>query len=179
VGFLYAGRLSREKGVATLVDAVGRTRGARIALAGAGPEEEALRRAAAEKAPGRVEFLGVLPREALFARVRASRAVVLPSEWYENAPMSALEALASGVPVVASAIGGLPEIVRDGESGLLFAPRSADELARCLERLGDDARLARRLGEGGRRLVEREHRLSDQVARMLDILGEVASSASR
>ncbi|MFN8179472.1 MAG: glycosyltransferase [bacterium] len=178
-GFLYAGRLSREKGVATLVEAVGRTRGARLALAGAGPEEEVLRRVAAAKAPGRVEFLGVLPREELLARVRASRAVALPSEWYENAPMSALEALASGVPVVASAIGGLPEIVRDGESGLLFAPHAADQLASCLERLESDAALARRLGEGGRRLVEREHRLSDQVARMLDILGEVASSASR
>src|SRR5262249_46233843 len=112
-GFLYAGRLSREKGVETLVEAVPRGPGARLSLAGAGPEEEKLRRIAGEAAPGRVEFLGVLTREALLGRVRTSRAVVMPSVWYENAPMSALEALASGVPVVASAIGGLPEIVRD------------------------------------------------------------------
>jgi glycosyltransferase involved in cell wall biosynthesis len=178
-GFLYAGRLSREKGIATLVDAVGRAGGVRLEIAGDGPERASLARHAERVAAGRVTFLGALPRERLLERVRAARAVVLPSEWYENAPMAALEALASAVPVVASAIGGLPEIVRDGETGLLFPPGSAAELAARLERLERDAALARRLGEGGRRLVEREHRLEDQVARMLDILSEVASSASR
>jgi glycosyltransferase involved in cell wall biosynthesis len=178
-GFLYAGRLSHEKGVGVLVKAVARARGVRLAIAGTGPEEDALRGAAAASAPDRIEFLGVLPREELLRRVRASRAVVLPSLWYENAPMSALEALASGVPVVASAIGGLPEIVREGESGLTAPPGDVSALADRLELLAADASLARTLGAGGRKLVERDHRLSDQVARMLAILEEVASSASR
>ena len=178
-GFVYAGRLSREKGVATLLEAVGRTPRARLTVAGEGPERPALERLAQHVAPGRVEFLGALPRERLLERVRAARAVVLPSLWYENAPMSALEALASGVPVVASAMGGLPEIVRDGETGLLFAAGSVDGLASRLTLLAEDAALARRLGEAGRRLVEREYRVSDQVSRMLQILSEVASFASR
>ena len=133
-----------------------------------------------EAAPGRVEFLGALPREQLLERVRAARAVVLPSLWVrERADDRRSKALASGVPVVASAIGGLPEIVRDGETGLLFPAGSADELGARLRLLAADAALARALGEGGRRLVEREHRLSDQVSRMLQILAEVASFASR
>lgn len=178
-GYLFAGRLSREKGVPTLLDAIGSTPGARLSVAGEGPERTSLERQAEAVAPGRVEFLGALPRAQLLARMRAARAVVLPSVWYENAPMSALEALASGVPVVASAIGGLPEIVRDGETGLLFPAGSADGLAAHLRLLESDPALARRLGAGGRRLVEKDHRLADQVARMLQILSEVASSASR
>jgi glycosyltransferase involved in cell wall biosynthesis len=93
--------------------------------------------------------------------------------------MSALGGARLECPVVASAIGGLPEIVRDGETGLLFPAGSADELGARLRLLAADAALARALGEGGRRLVEREHRLSDQVSRMLQILAEVASFASR
>jgi glycosyltransferase involved in cell wall biosynthesis len=177
--FLYVGRLSREKGVATLLAAVGRTEGIRLAIAGAGPEEAVLRARADELAPRRVTFLGALPRDELLAHVRGARAVVLPSECYENAPMAALEALASGVPVIGAAVGGVPEIVRDGETGLSFPAGSASDLASRLAMLRDDADLARRLGQGGRRVVEREYRLSDQVERMLALLEEVSPRASR
>jgi glycosyltransferase involved in cell wall biosynthesis len=126
-----------------------------------------------------VTFLGLLSRPAVLARMRGARAVVLPSECYENAPMTALEALGSGVPVIGADIGGVPEIVRDGETGLLFAPGSADELSDRLARLRDDAALAHRLGRAGRGVVEREYRLTDQTDRMLELLAEVSSSASR
>jgi glycosyltransferase involved in cell wall biosynthesis len=177
--FLYAGRLSREKGLSTLLRALESTPGAKLVIAGTGPEEGRVRQEALERGAGRVELTGHLDRTQLLARIRSARAVVLPSEWYENAPIAALEALACGVPVVASRIGGNPEIVRDGECGLLFEPGNADELAACLRRLDDDADLAHRLGRGGREIVEREYALATQVERMLGILEEVASSESR
>ncbi len=177
--FVVAGRLSREKGIESLLAAVGRTERVSLAIAGEGPEEDALRERAQALAPGRVTFLGSLPRDELLARVRNARALVLPSECYENAPMAVLEALASGVAVIGAAVGGVPELVRDRETGLLFEAGSAEELGDRLARLRDDADLARRLGEAGRRLVEREYRLSDQVQRMLALFEEVTSSASR
>jgi glycosyltransferase involved in cell wall biosynthesis len=173
-GFLFAGRLSREKGLATLIEAVGRAGDLRLAVAGTGPEEETLRRLARDRAGERIEFLGHLERGALLARIRAARAVVMPSEWYENAPLSALEALASGVPVVATGLGGLPEIVRDGESGLVVPPRDAEALASALVGLEADEALARRLGERGRAIVETEYTLTGQVSAMLGLLGDVA-----
>lgn len=178
-GFVYVGRLSREKGLGTLLDAVERSPGLRLTVLGSGPQEEALRTQAALKAPGQVEFLGYRPRSELLERVRSARAVILPSEWYENAPLSALEALASSVPVVAARIGGLPELVRDGQTGLLFEPGSVAGLRECLERLIRDPALAVELGRGGRRMIETEYTLAGQVESMLELLGEVAPSTSR
>lgn len=178
-GFVVAGRLSREKGLATLVEAVARAGNVRLTVCGTGPLEEELRRQAERDAPGRIAFAGHLARADLLARVRGARALVLPSEWYENAPMAALESLASGVPVIASAIGGNPEIVRDGETGALFAPGDAAALAAHLEAFHADASRAGGLGRRGREMIEREFSLADQVRRMLELLEEVASSASR
>jgi len=178
-GFLYAGRLSREKGVGTLLAAVERSPGLRLTVLGRGPEEAALRERASRQAAGRVEFAGHLPRGELLARIRAARAVVLPSEWYENAPLSALEALASGVPVVAARIGGLPEIVRDGRTGLLFEPGHVADLREQLERLAGDPALASGLGRAGRRMIETEYTLDGQAESMLELLSEVSSSTSR
>jgi glycosyltransferase involved in cell wall biosynthesis len=179
-GFVYAGRLSREKGLGTLVRAVARTEGVRLTVCGTGPAEADVHEAVARSgAADRIELCGHLERDALQARLRGARAAVLPSEWYENAPMSALEALASGVPVVASRIGGNPELVRDGRTGLLFDPGDEAGLARCLVRLRESPELAAELGRRGRAMVEAEYSLADQVSAMLEILQEVRPSASR
>lgn len=177
-GFLYAGRLALEKGVATLVEAVRRDPALTVTIAGDGPEAEALRHAAAG-APERIRFAGALPRAEVLERVRAARAVVMPSLWHENAPLAALEAAASAVPVVASRRGGLPEIVRDDENGILVPPGDPEALAKALRSLQDSPDLAARLGRRGREIAAGEYRLSDQVARMLELLAEVASSGSR
>jgi glycosyltransferase involved in cell wall biosynthesis len=178
-GFLYVGRLSREKGLGTLVAAVASRPDLRLTIAGDGPEEHRVRRDAERLAPGRVDFPGYLERRDLFDRIRGARAVVLPSEWYENAPIAALEACASGVPVVGARIGGIPEIVRDGETGLLFDSGDAEGLAEGLSRLQRDPELAHRMGRRGREVLEGEYSLAGQIRSMLSILEEVASSASR
>ena len=130
--FFYFGRLALEKGVATLIRAAARAK-VRLRIAGTGPEEAMLKALAAEVG-GDVEFLGFVSGDPLWALVRGARAIVLPSEWYENAPMSVLEAYASGKPVIGARIGGIPEMVHEGETGALFESGNVDELATVLAR---------------------------------------------
>jgi glycosyltransferase involved in cell wall biosynthesis len=128
--FLYIGRLAPEKGVATLVKAAAAA-GVALKVAGTGPLDAELRALAAGTD---VELLGYQSGEALWNLVRRSRAVVLPSEWYENAPMSVLEAFALGKPVIGAEIGGIPELVTPG-TGLLFPSGDAAALQDRLEQL--------------------------------------------
>lgn len=122
-GLLFVGRLSAEKGVATLAEAAQRTCAGALRVAGDGPEAKSL-----EGILG-VTCLGAVSGEVV--RVEMSRAValVVPSIWYENFPRTIVEAMACGLPVIASRIGALAELVKDGETGLLFEAGDAGELA--------------------------------------------------
>lgn len=138
--FFYFGRLAMEKGVATLIRAAAQAK-VKLRIAGTGPEGDALKDLAVEVG-GDIEFLGFVSGESLWKWVREARAIVLPSEWYENAPMSVLEAYACGKLVVGARIGGIPEMVREGETGLLFESGNVGALADCMLRLAampDDA----------------------------------------
>lgn len=128
--FLFAGRLAPEKGIATLIHAAARA-GERLVIAGTGPEEEALR-ATAEETGADVTFAGYLTGEPLKRTISGAKALVLPSEWYENAPVSLLEAYALDRPVIGARIGGIPELIEEGETGLIAAPGNAEDLARTL-----------------------------------------------
>lgn len=131
--FTYFGRLSPEKGVATLIRACADA-GVGLDVVGAGPIEDELHELAAALEAD-VRFHGYQSGDALYDRIAAARAVVVPSEWYENAPLSVLEAGALGKPVIAADIGGLPELVVDGESGWIFPSGSVEALSACLQRV--------------------------------------------
>jgi glycosyltransferase involved in cell wall biosynthesis len=131
--FVYFGRLSPEKGLPTLLAAAREAR-VGVDLVGTGPQEAELRALAADDD---VRFLGFLSGDALHAAIGAARAVVVPSEWYENAPLTVLEAAALGKPLIVSDIGGLPELVTDGETGWIFTPGAAAELAARLRAVAD------------------------------------------
>lgn len=125
--FLYFGRLAPEKGVGTLLRAAAQA-GVALKLAGTGPEGEALRALNAELGnPG--EFLGYQGGTALWDLIRGARAVVLPSEWYENAPMSLLESFALGKTAIGARIGGIPEMIEEGVNGWVFESGNVAELA--------------------------------------------------
>jgi glycosyltransferase involved in cell wall biosynthesis len=94
-----------------------RLSGGRLAVAGEGPDRPRLERLAAARAPGRVHFHGWLPKARVLELVRSGTVLALPSRSQENQPLVVLEALASGVPVVGSALGGLPELVQPGRYG--------------------------------------------------------------
>ncbi len=145
--WLYAGRLTEEKGVDIAIEAARQLPDATLLVCGTGPDEATLRRRAA--ALGNVRFLGHLPQRALAAHIQAAGAVVVPSRWYENFPYAVLEAQAWGRPVVASRIGGIPEQIDDGVDGLLVPPGDAGALARAVGRLLADPAEAARLGAAG------------------------------
>jgi len=128
--FVYLGRLVPEKGVATLIKAAARAR-VPLRIIGTGSEENALRELAA-RTGGEVEFMGYLSGAELRTALSAARAVVVPSEWYENAPISVMEAGAMGLPVIGADIGGIPELIRPGETGFVFKSGSVTALADVL-----------------------------------------------
>lgn len=166
--FIFAGRLAPEKGIATLIRAAALS-GQRLMLAGTGPEEEALRRLAAETGAD-VTFCGYLSGDALHALIGRSRALVLPSEWYENAPISVLEAYALGRPVIGAAIGGIPEMIREGETGLLSVPGDTHSLAAALAAMAAKGAAGRAaMGRAGRAWIAAEFSAAAYRERTLDL----------
>ena len=171
-GFLYAGRLSPEKGLETLVRAGARS-GQSVTLVGTGPMEVRLRALAAETGAD-VRFLGYRTGADLHAAMRGARAVVMPSTWYENAPISLMEAYALGRPVIGARIGGIPELVREDETGATCPAGDVDALAGQMRRFADlpDARL-RSMGAAGRAWVETEFSPDAYRTRLLDLYAEL------
>ncbi len=171
---LFLGRLSEEKGVATLLDAMPHLPGVTLKVLGDGPERAALEAQARAVAPGRVEFLGFVEGEAKWALLRRASATVVPSVWYENFPFTVLESLAVGTPVIASNLGSFPYIVGHGESGLLFAPRDPLDLAAQARTLLDDPTLAQQMGARARALVEERYTARVHFRSLMAHLPEVA-----
>lgn len=126
--FLYAGRLSEEKGLDVLVAAWrSQAEMPRLKIIGDGPLGGWLQEQIANMP--NVEWVGRLAREKVLEQMHHSRALVLPSVWYENFPVSVVEAYATGLPVIASDAGTLPELVRDGKTGFIFRSGDAMNLA--------------------------------------------------
>jgi len=140
--FLYVGRLSPEKDVRTLLEAWRSIR-APLILAGDGPDRQALQAIA----PAGVEFRGTVPPDEVTELLNGARAVVVPTRCNEGGPRSVIEAYAAGVPVIATGLGALPEMIEHGVSGMLVPPGRADA---WVEAVGDlmDAGTAVRLGQG-------------------------------
>ena len=132
-GALFVGRLSREKGVDVLLDAWHQFPDLPLTIVGDGPERERLEAAA----PPNVTFTGALTRAEVEARMLSSGVLVVPSIWYEGFPMVIAEAFARGLPVAASRIGSLSELISPGQTGGLFEPGSANSLAEQVRALVD------------------------------------------
>jgi glycosyltransferase involved in cell wall biosynthesis len=151
---VFAGRLGPQKAVGVLLEALRRVSDVSLVIAGDGPERSALERRALELGLGsRARFLGSVPRETVLRLFRAADASVLPSAW-ENFPHTIVEALAVGCPVIATAVGGVPEVVHDGENGLLVPPGDPAALATAIKRFFGDGSLRERLRDAAARSVE-------------------------
>lgn len=133
----FVGRLTAQKSLDVALRALAEVAGATLVVAGDGPERAALEALAGELAlDGRARFLGPLPRSEALAVLAAADAMLLPSAW-ENFPHAVVESLAVGTPVVAAAVGGVAEVVRDGENGFLVPAGDARALADAVRRIGD------------------------------------------
>jgi glycosyltransferase involved in cell wall biosynthesis len=167
---LYIGRLSREKGVQTLLKALQQIKiPTALKIVGDGPERQQLESiASSSNIP--VQFTGYLTGIELQQAVANAKAVIMPSEWYENAPLSLLEAFAYGKPVIGAAIGGIPEMIDDGMNGYLFTPGDINELKESIERIlsiSDDALYS--MGRYAREKVEREFTPERHYSGLIDI----------
>lgn len=131
--YLFFGRLSYEKGIKTLIEAFTELKGPKLKIVGTGPEEEALKRYVSEQgAEQSIEFVGYRKGDELKELIRDASFVVVPSEWYENNPMTIIEAYTAGVPVIGARIGGIPEIVLEGETGYLFWSGNVSDLKEAI-----------------------------------------------
>lgn len=157
---LFVGRLRLRKGVEVLLEALAELRGQGVVappvrIAGEGEHRTALERRTGELGlTDRVEFLGRGSAETVRALLATSCALVVPSI-YEGMPLVVLEAMAAGLPVIASRVSGIPEVVIDGETGRLVPPEDPSALAAALAELIADSDQARRRGTAGRRRVDR------------------------
>jgi glycosyltransferase involved in cell wall biosynthesis len=145
---VFVGRFVAQKSLDVALDALSRVEGVAIVLVGDGPERQRIEMLARRRGLGdRARFVGARGRQAVFELLRAADASVLSSSW-ENFPHAVVEALAVGTPVIATAVGGVPEIVDDGRNGLLVPPRDAAALATAISRFVTDSALRERLRAG-------------------------------
>ncbi len=180
--WLAVGRLIPKKGFTYLLDAArqlaDREVPFHVTIIGDGPDRDKLRRKIERLALGDHVFLaGTIPNPQVWEMLRSARGLIAPSVRdtdgdIDGIPNVLLEAMATGRAVIGTDISGLPEIVRNHETGILVAPGDATALASSIEKLSRDKELAMKLGRGGRSLVEREFDLSVNVNRQLDLISD-------
>ena len=176
---LFLGRLEPAKGTAELLDAAAalapRFSQLRLVMGGNGDMEGFRRAAGARGLADRIELPGWLDAAARDAELARASVFCLPSH-AEGLPMAVLEAMAAGKPVVASAVGGIPELISDGVNGLLVPPHDAGALAAALARLLGDAPLRRRLGAQARATVEAQYSTQAVCGRLAAIYNDLAGT---
>jgi glycosyltransferase involved in cell wall biosynthesis len=169
----FAGRLTVQKALGDALEALSRVDGVTLLIAGDGDQRAPLEQRVDELGLGaRVRFLGPLPRERIIELFRAADASILSSSW-ENFPHTVVEALAAGTPVIATAVGGVAEIVHDGENGLLVAPGDVEGLAEAIRRFFGEAELRDRLRAASVASVA-EYAPEQVFARLEETLASVA-----
>lgn len=133
--FLFFGRLSYEKGVKTLLKAFKELPECNLKIVGTGPKEKELKLFVSNNSMNNVEFLGYKRGLELIDLVKNAYFVIVPSEWYENNPMTIIEAYSVGTPVIGAKIGGIPEIIIDGKTGYQFTTGNSDNLQETIKKI--------------------------------------------
>lgn len=151
---LFMGRLSAEKGLLTLLRGFAALPGVKLKIAGTGPLEPELKTYAREKQLRNVEFLGFVSGDQKLELVRGALAMILPSEWYENFPIGVLDAYMAAKPMIGSRIGGLPDVIQDGKTGLLFEKGNDTDLVAKVKYMVGHPQEAVEMGRCGRVLTE-------------------------
>jgi glycosyltransferase involved in cell wall biosynthesis len=162
---VYFGRLERDKGIMTLVAALKDLPNIKLKIIGEGEMMEEIK----NKKLNNIEFLGYKKKEELKEIVGQSRFVILPSEIYENNPISVLEAFALGKPVIGARSGGIPELVKDNKTGFIFLPGDVQDLKEKITYLYDKNEKIIEMGRAGRRLVEEEFSPQIHYQKLIEI----------
>lgn len=175
---VFVGRLAAAKGLTILLEAVAKVDDVTLDIAGDGPDRKILEEKARSLGiSDRVAFLGYRSQTQVRDLLRRSDIFVL-SSFAEGLPVVLMEAMAAGVPVIATRVAGIPELVRDQESGLLVPPGDSDAAADAIRRLLGDPDLRNRIAAAGRRMVEREFNTHAETRWMATILVNTLAGAS-
>jgi glycosyltransferase involved in cell wall biosynthesis len=169
-GILFVGRLSFEKGIASLAKAAALLPDAQLRVAGVGPQEALLNNIEG------LTKIGSLASERVWHEMNCATALVIPSIWYENFPRTIVEAFATGLPVIASRIGALADIVTEGETGLLFEPGNANDLADKLSWALEHPVQMALMGQKARAVYEEKYTADANYKQLIEIYRSVITS---
>ncbi|MEC4721960.1 glycosyltransferase family 4 protein [Noviherbaspirillum sp. CPCC 100848] len=172
-GGMYVGRLSSEKGLDVLAQAVRLAPSAAVDVIGSGPLEALARDAFGDR------LLGFRPLDDIMARMGTAEFMVLPSICYENSPRTIVEAFSCGLPVIASRLGALIDIVRDGETGLLFNPGDPADLAAKMSWAAANPEQMKRMGRAARTEYEAKYTPERNYDLLIDIYEDAISTLTR
>lgn len=175
---VYFGRLSYEKGIDILISAFQKLNPpVDLYLIGRSydGEEERLKRLIEPGMKGRIHFLGFQSGQTLMQWIAEAQFSVVPSRWYDNAPISAYESFLNGTPVLASRIGGIPEQVEEGVTGYLFEPDSSDELAQKMDLMLSNREKLLEMGITGQAFVKKKLNIKDQMDSLITLFENVVA----
>ena len=162
---LFVGRISQEKGIRTLVRAWRKLKEVPLKVAGDGPLMEEIQRASSKG----LEILGWRPHDEVLSLIKGARFLVFPSEWYEGFPLAIAEAFACGVPVIASRLGAMAEIVENGRTGLHFEPGNPEDLAAKVEWAWTHPQQMTEMGHEARREYEQKYTAERNYEMLMEI----------
>jgi glycosyltransferase involved in cell wall biosynthesis len=165
-GGLYVGRLSEEKGIQVMLDAIRMVPGHGVKVVGSGPFEAETRSVAG------ADYLGYLPLNDIMARMATAAFLVLPSVCYEGFPRTLVEAFASGMPVIASRLGSMAELVSDGVTGLLFEPGNAADLVAKIQWANAHPQDMLRMGQAARAEYEANYTPERNARQLVEIYNQ-------
>lgn len=165
---VWAGRLSQEKGVMSLVKAVAELPEVNLKLVGDGPQKNEISRYLEVNAIDNIELLGRKPREELFSIMRRAKFMVISSEWYENYPMTIVEAMALGKPVLASRLGGMKEMIIEDHTGWFFNAGDKKSLKREILKYYTYNEKLTQMGKNARVMVEKNNSSSKYYREIMD-----------
>ena len=167
--FLYVGRLAKEKGVDHLLEAMAKLPDVKLKIAGTGSYEEELKNRAKNLRLTNVEFLGHKEENELVELYKGCIATILPSNCFEVFGLTLLESFTFGKPVIASRIGGIPEIVEDGICGITINPGDVSHLASSIRKLNDDKQLVYKLGFNGKQKAEKLYSEEHHYIKLIEL----------
>jgi glycosyltransferase involved in cell wall biosynthesis len=172
---LFAGRLTVEKGIETILAAdQNYSLPLPVHIVGDGPLRPYVERACAR--PGsHLRYFGALKREQVFEQMKNASVLLVPSLWYEGFPMTIVEALSFGLPVIASRIGGVPEIVSDQEVGLLVDPGKASDLIESLSHFLSSSSLILSMRQAARRRFVEHYSAEKNYEKLMEIYDELVT----
>ena len=177
---LYFGRLSKEKGILNLIEAFSKTKMGTLYIAGEGPEKENIEKFIKEKdLSERIKLLGFLKSNEMKKCISKSKFVVVPSIWYENCPYSVMETLAIGKPVLGADIGGIPELVKNNENGLIYKYDNIDELSEKMQQFFENTDLTNKMGQNAKENAKKLYSKEIHYDKIIKIYQKLLENAKK